>query len=220
MSVNNSAICHHDRVCGRYNDHLQKMIGWVEILSQWPELAPRFNIPPTTQIAAFRGAQGEVMRWGMIPSWAKSFESSYTTHNAKAETVAEKATFRNAWNKSQHCLIPMAGYFEWKGPKGAKQPYYVTDRDTGCIVTAGLYETWGDDDRLSCTMITVPADETLSSIHPRMPLMLTPDSATAWLSGDKNIDAFESPNVIFYPVSKAVGSVRNDEPDLVEPVDV
>jgi len=78
------------------------------------------------------------MRWGMIPSWSKSFDSKYATFNARIETVDEKPTFRNALKNAQRCLIPMAGYYEWSGAKGSKQPFYITDRETGGMVVAGL----------------------------------------------------------------------------------
>jgi len=98
-------------MCGRYNNHLTKMIGWAERLKEWPTVKHSYNVTPTTQVAAFRSTAGESMRWGMIPSWSKSFDSKYATFNARVETVAEKPTFRNAWNNSQRCLIPMAGYY-------------------------------------------------------------------------------------------------------------
>ena len=197
------------------------MVGWTERLKEWPSVNQRFNVAPTTQVAAFRNTAGEAMRWGMIPSWSNSFESKYATFNARIETVDEKPTFRNAWKQSQRCLIPMAGYYEWSGAKGGKTPFYITDRDTGGMVVAGLYESWGDD-HLSCTILTMPANDQLVHIHPRMPIMLTPESADNWLNGDadkQSLVGSEPPNVIYYPVSKAVGNVRNDTPELMEPID-
>lgn len=114
----------------------------------------------------------------------------------------------------------MAGYFEWSGVKGNKQPFYITDRDTGGLVVAGLYETWGDA-QLSCTILTMPANDDLEHIHPRMPIMLTPDTAEDWLNGSTEkptLTNHDQPNVIYYPVSKSIGNVRNDSPELIEPV--
>jgi len=207
-------------MCGRYNEHLPKMIGWTNVLQDWPEHSPSYNRAPTTQVAAFRSPQGESMRWGMIPHWANNFDSKFATFNARIETVADKPTFRNAWKNQQRCLIPMAGYYEWIGSKGNKQPMYITDRNTGGLVTAGLYEIWGNEAQLSCTIITAPADQELAAIHPRMPIMLTPESADAWLNGASDLPEFERPQVLFHPVSKAVGNVRNDTEELILPLDV
>lgn len=207
-------------MCGRYNDHLPKMVGWASSLKQWPDIEPSYNRAPTTQVAAFRSAQGESMRWGMIPSWSNAFDSKYATFNARIETVADKPTFRNAWANSQRCLVPMAGYYEWVGSKGNKQAMYITDRNTGGLVTAGLYESWGDEGLLSCTILTMPADNELGHIHPRMPIMLTPEAASDWLGGTGNVEQFERPGVVFHPVSKAVGNVRNDGEELIRPADI
>ena len=194
------------------------MIGWAERLKEWPMVDQSYNVAPTTLIAAFRGDIGEAMRWGMIPSWSKSFDSKYATFNARIETVDTKPTFRNAWNNLQRCLIPMAGYYEWVGEKGDKQPVYITDPNTGGIVTAGLWEKWGDES-LSCTILTKSADEELLPIHPRMPVMLTPEQGEAWLTGEYELDQPERPNVIYFPVSKVVGNTRNDSDDLIKPID-
>ena len=200
-------------MCGRFNNHVPKMIGWAQRLKEWPseqQVSHRYNVAPTTQVAVFRGDAGEAMRWGMIPSWSNSFESKYATFNARIETVDEKPTFRNAWKNSQRCLIPMAGYFEWTGAKGNRQPFYITDRNVGGMVVAGLYQSWGDN-QFSCTVLTMPANEELAHIHPRMPIMLTPETGDDWLSGGSDRSAvvnYEQPNIIYYPVSKAVGNVN------------
>ncbi len=194
------------------------MHGWDSVLKDWPDHSLSYNRAPTSEVAAFRGETGELMRWGMIPSWSKEFKSNFATFNARVETVAEKPTFRNAWAKSHRCLIPMAGYYEWRGEKGSKQPVYITDRNSGVIVVAGLYEQWGSNGQLSCTMLTTAADQELAPIHPRMPIMLTQESAREWLAGSKDVTAFKRPSLIYYPVSKAVGNVRNNSPELITPV--
>jgi len=211
-------------MCGRFNygSDIRQVQGWADTLVNWPEQSDSFNVAPTTQITAFRGDSGELMRWGMIAHWSKEFDSKFATFNARIETVEGKPTFRNAWKKSQRCLIPMTGYYEWKGQKGDKQPFYITDRDAGIIVTAGLYEAWGDSQH-SCTMLTMPANKELVHIHARMPIMLSNESANNWLCGklDKNgLLATESPNVIYYPVSKEVSNVRNSSANLIEPIDL
>ena len=208
-------------MCGRYNNHLPKMHGWAEELQQWPEVKASYNIAPSSTIASFRSRRGEAMRWGLVPSWSNSFDSKFATFNARIETVDEKPTFRNAWRKSQRCLIPMAGYYEWAGDKGNKTPFYITDKDQGCIAVAGLYESWGDG-QLSCTVLTAPANDELAHIHHRMPIMLTPAGVKDWIYGDHDKDAVlnaAQPNVVYYPVTSAVGNVRNDDDGLIKPRD-
>jgi len=118
------------------------MQGWADSLEKWPDIEPNYNVAPTSNVAAFRTSTGESMRWGLIPEWAESFDSKYSTFNARLETVNERPTFKSAWKKAQRCLIPMAGYYEWKGEKGNKRPYYVTDRFAGGLVAAGIYDSF------------------------------------------------------------------------------
>lgn len=157
---------------------------------------------PASEVCAFRANKGEAMRWGMIPKWSKEFASKYPTHNARIETVSEKSTFRDAWSKNQRCLIPMAGYYEWTGTKGSKTKWYITDKDTDGLVVAGLWNEWGTENKLSCTMITREADDYMSNVHHRMLSYLTPDTAEAWMSGEMGLNdlhRLEIPNVIYYP---------------------
>ena len=196
------------------------MLGWASMLKEWPEVYQSYNVAPTSKITVFRSNAGEVMRWGMIPAWAREFDSKYATFNARIETVAEKPTFRNAWNNGQRCLIPLAGYYEWKGEKGDKQPFYITDRNEGGLVVAGLWESWGQNQQLSCTILTKPADQELSNIHQRVPVMLTPDLAQAWLSEGLDASVVERPEVIYYPVDKQVGNSSNDGIELIQATDV
>ncbi|MEO0368226.1 MAG: SOS response-associated peptidase, partial [Pseudomonadota bacterium] len=140
-------------MCGRFDDHLPKMHGWSDLLGEWSQdmlgVTPSYNVSPTATIAAFSCDQGQVgeplaMRWGMIPSWSKSFESKYATFNARIETAASKPTFRTAWREQRRCLIPMAGYYEWQQTQDGKQPFYITDKNAGILVAAGLFEPWSD----------------------------------------------------------------------------
>jgi len=210
---------------GRYNNHLKELRGWNGVFTKWPDVDQSFNVAPGQTITAFRDTNGEAMRWGLIPSWAESFESDYATHNAHIETIESKPAFRSAWKKSQRCLIPMAGYYEWKGEKGNKQPYYVTDNFTGGLVVAGLYESWKLGKFLSCTILTKPADSAMSELHSRTPILLTPETAHDWLSGTDNQNIEElmnlnRPKLSFYKVGKIVGKTDVDNPGLIEPMRV
>ncbi|NND00022.1 MAG: SOS response-associated peptidase [Gammaproteobacteria bacterium] len=221
------------------------MVGWADLLDNWPEVPLSYNVAPSSTIAVFYPGEhamptGLAMRWGLVPGWSKNFASRYATFNARLETVAEKATFRSAWKQERRCLIPMAGYYEWQaasaGPastaeRGIKQPFYITDKNVGGLVAAGLYEAWRPDResleaaKLSCTMITRPADQGLDTIHGRMPILLTPETARHWLHCELDqtsdfLHQVESPDLVYWPVGRAVGNVRNDDQRLCEPVDI
>jgi putative SOS response-associated peptidase YedK len=208
---------------------------------------PRYNIAPTDQVPVVleRSTDGdrsrgvrrlEPMRWGLIPSWAKDASIGSRQFNARVESVAEKPAFRNALER-RRCLLPASGYYEWRkleGPAGraaAKQAYYLTPSDGSFLAFAGLWEFWRDPDGepvRSATIITVPAVGRMQQIHDRMPLTLPQTEWQRWLSltGDAGsvagllaapaesaVDALE-----FRPVGPRVGNVRNDDPELIEPV--
>ncbi len=210
------------------------MHGWVDMLGEWPDIPGNYNVAPTAQIAGFTPNPdgeliGDAMRWGLVPAWAKSFDSKYATFNARVESVSEKPSFRSAWKHKRRCLIPMGGYYEWQvqAEGGPKQPFYITDKNVGCLMAAGLYERWGVDDelQLSCTMMTRPADAAIASLHPRMPVLLTHETAFHWLDAELDqatelLSSVESPDLVYWPVSRAVGNTRNNDARLIEPVDL
>ena len=209
---------------GRYNNHIKELQGWSSLLKQWPDVKQSYNVAPGSTVTAFRNGadSGEAMRWGLVPTWAKEFDSEYATFNAHLEIIETKPTFKTPWKKAQRCLIPMAGYYEWQGEKGNKQPYYVTDQFTGGLVVAGLYESWKLNKFLSCTIITKPADDAMSELHPRVPVLLTPETAHDWLNCTDNLSIEEVANIArpklsFYQVGKIVGNTDIDNANLIEP---
>lgn len=209
-------------MCGRFNSHVGEIQGWASSFEKWPDIPRSYNVAPASKIMAFRTSSGETMRWGLIPSWSKTFESSYATHNAKIETVDEKPAYRGAWKNAQRCLIPMAGYFEWKGEKGNKKPYYVTDRLAGGLVAAGLYDSWKLGRFLSCTILTKPSDEAMSELHERIPVLLTPESALDWMNCSDDLEKdtiarITRPKLSYYEVGKIVGNTEVDNLNLIEP---
>ncbi|HUA43068.1 MAG TPA: SOS response-associated peptidase [Streptosporangiaceae bacterium] len=176
-----------------------------------------------------------VMRWGLVPFWAKDVRIGSRMINARAETVAEKPAFRRAFAK-RRCLLPADGYYEWQQqPAGAKQPIYITRRDGRSLAFAGLYELWRDpavarDDEdawlWTATIITTSAPDELGMIHDRMPMIIDPGSWADWLDPASNDTAdlrallvpAAASGLVTYPVSTAVNSVRNNGPQLIEPV--
>jgi putative SOS response-associated peptidase YedK len=205
-----------------------------------PEAEERTASPGETEAPGQAGGQVarelRVVRWGLVPSWAKDISIGSRLINARAETVAEKPAFRRAFER-RRCLLPADGYFEWQVPAsgtGPKQPFYITRRDGGPLAFAGLYELWRDhqvpdgDPRAwlwSATIITTSAPDELGQIHDRMPMVIDQQSWDDWLDpANSAADALSellapaaTSGLISYPVSRAVNSVRNNGPDLIEP---
>lgn len=191
---------------------------------------PNYNRAPTQRgwvlVADGEGAAAREMRWGLLPPWAKDTRLAYKTINARLETAAEKPTFRSSW-KQRRCLIPSSGYYEWmKLDARTKQPYFIHLQDAPVMFYAGLWESKPDGlggQLLTYSVITRDADQTVETIHDRMPLILPPEVFAGWLHGVSD-EAMEialgvpSAPLTFHPVDRAVGNVRNTGPELVLPV--
>ncbi len=196
---------------------------------------------PTKESAEPPQRQLRSLRWGLIPSWAKEPSIGNRMINARMESVADKPSFRRAF-AARRCLLPADGYFEWyptsqktKAGKPAKQPFFIRPQDGGILAMAGLYEIWRDptrdeDDpdrfRWTCTVLTTEAEDAVGHIHDRMPLMVEPARRAAWLdpavSSKDDLLGLLVPaapgRLEAYPVSTLVSNVRNNGPELVEPI--
>ena len=197
------------------------------------DLPPRYNIAPTQDVAAVRlskdGDQRELamLRWGLIPSWAKDAKIGSRMINARAETVAEKPSFRSAFKK-RRCLILTDGFYEWQKIDGNKQPFFIHRKDDEPFAFAGLWETWKHEGEeiQSCTIITTTANSLMEPLHDRMPVILSEAEYPVWLDSefqDKNaIEAMvrpcDSELLEAYSVSKVVNNFRNDEAACIEPL--
>jgi putative SOS response-associated peptidase YedK len=182
------------------------------------------------------------LRWGLVPSWAKDASIGSRMINARLETAAEKPAFRKAY-AARRCLLPADGYFEWyqtelltKTGKPMKQPFFITPADGSVLAMAGLYEIWRDrslpeDDpeafRWTCTILTTEAEDEIGRIHDRMPLIVPREGRDAWLSPTTTTDHLaelvvpaQQSGLRAFPVSAAVGNVRNNSPELIEPLRV
>jgi len=200
------------------------------------EVIPNYNVTPTQKILTIIKHDNEnkleKLHWGLVPFWAKDVTIGSRMINARAETVSQKPSFRNAFRK-RRCLIPVDGFYEWKGEKGNKQPYYVFIPSGEPFAFAGLWETWtdqkSDEESVynSCTIITTGASESIREIHHRMPAILAPESHEKWLNTDIQ-DSIELQAIIdddliydmkYYPVSTLVNSVKNNDPNCIKPID-
>ncbi len=211
------------------------------------EVRPSWNVAPTdtVQLVVERldpetgelTRRLELARWGLIPSWAKSSSVGSRMINARSETVLEKPSFRTPALK-RRAIVPADGYYEWrKNGDGSKTPIYLHGTDGGHLGFAGLYEFWrdpatvsGDNPQgswvVSCTIITRPASDALGEIHDRTPVIVPPDLRGDWLDPRNDsrpavqglLDAIPDPELVPRLVGSRVGSVRNDGPDLIEPL--
>lgn len=193
---------------------------------------PRYNIAPMQKQFVVRhdeAGKNELveMRWGLVPFWSKDDKAGAKCINARAETVADKPAYRAAF-KARPCLIAADGFYEWAqiGPK-EKQPYHFTTKDRAPFAFAGLWESWkpkGSEDKPleTYTIVTGEPNVLTGDIHDRMPVMLDPDQWDAWLgTPDQRKDMmkpYPHDKMAKWPVTKAVGNVRNQGPELVEPI--
>ncbi len=189
---------------------------------------PRYNAAPTQMLPVVIDEDGRrlaLMRWGLIPSWAKDESIGNRLINARADSVTSKPSFRNSF-KRRRCLVPADGFYEWLKEGKAKSPVRVTPQQGGIVAFAGLWDRWKSEDGrevLSFTIITTEANEQARRVHDRMPLMLPRDREDAWL--DPGADATDLQSILgtpvqaqlqLTPVSTRVNSPKNDDASLIE----
>lgn len=200
-----------------------------------PESGPRYNVGPQQTLFGVALEEGDRVlsryRWGLVPSWAKSTAVSNRLFNARAETIAEKPSFRAAFAR-RPCVVPVDGFFEWDHRPGRNsQPHYFSRVDGEPLVLAGLYEHWRDPEAVevapvvTCTIITTSPNDDLEGIHDRMPVILELNDVTTWLDVTSH-DAEERLTLLasapagtlaHHGVSRAVGSTRHDSASLITP---
>lgn len=215
-------------MCGRFAlfspaEALQAAFGVADI----GELQPRYNIAPTQDVVVIRaGTEGllvDRLRWGLVPFWAKDPAIGNRMINARAETVAEKPSFRQALRR-RRCVVPADGFFEWQKTAAGKQPWYISAADSRVLAFAGLWEEWrGADDATlrTFTIITTVADAFMQTLHHRMPVMLNDATMSTWLDSQAAPADIErmlhasAPELDAWPVSRAVNTPLNDSPELL-----
>lgn len=219
-------------MCGRYSitlppEAIREIFRTHGELPNWPVY---YNAAPTTALPVVRSAKDGsgrelvLMIWGLIPWFSKDGKLTYSTINVRAESVRTNASYREPF-KTRRCIVPASGYFEWTGPKNDRQPHYFTRADGQPIALAGLWDRWRSKDRSetkeSFTIITTEPSKFAGQFHNRMPLILEPDTWDLWMKNEPDSAAalMKPANedvLISRPVSKAVGNVRNNGPELLE----
>lgn len=184
----------------------------------------RYNIAPTQQIATIRSIDGAapelvMLRWGLVPFWAKDISIGNRMINARAETIAEKPSFRNALKK-RRCLVLADGYYEWRREGEVKTPWYISRQDSQPMAFAGLWENWNDpqsgESLQTATIITTEANDFLSQLHHRMPVILNPAQVGEWLDTTSELPK-STVQLQAWPVDRRVNNARNEGEDLIIP---
>ena len=220
-------------MCGRFIQKAErKIIGEEFYIALFiNDIITSYNVAPgqNAGIIINRGDNVYVQhRWGLVPSWAKDQKIGNRMINARAETVAQKPSFKSAF-KSRRCLVPVDGFYEWKRTDGYKLPYYIHHRSERPFSLAGLWETWkspeGSDLR-TFTIITTDASSALRTLHDRMPVVIPPEKRPMWLDSAADTQdletllvPYDSAELQFHQVSRMVNSPNNNSPQCIIPVE-
>lgn len=219
-------------MCGRFtrSGPVQEVAKLFNLAEPPPELAPQYNVAPS-QIIAVAGLKPDGQRrglaqlsWGLVPEWANDPNSGHRPINARAETVAEKPTFRECF-LHKRCLVPADGFYEWP-KKGPKEPKLIRMKGGGLFAMAGLWDVWkgGEKPLGTCCLITTDANEILATFHDRMPVIIKPEDYSRWLAPETPVEElkamlrpYPAEEMELVQVSRLVNSPKYDVPECVMP---
>ncbi len=222
-------------MCGRYTlkEELIELEGYFDAAAVEFDYRPNYNVAPTHEMPVVfqepenNSHQIKPFRWGLLPFWAKDKKMGYKMINARGETIDTKKSYKSCFKK-QRCLVPASGFYEWKGKKGNKTPFYIHPTKEPLFAFAGIYSLWEDPVEKQIipnfSIITTEANKPMQELHHRMPAMLLKGEWQPWLdpaNDDTNglkvlIRPYPDDGIEFYQVSKAVNNVRNNEAGLLE----
>lgn len=228
-------------MCGRYViedvQELSERLTNVRLVFDFERaFEPTWNAAPSQRLPVMVAEDDHwavrLMQWGLIPAWAKPDQKAPVSPiNARSETVAEKPMFRSLIRNTR-CVVPASGFYEWQRQEGAKQPFYIHRTDGEPMYFAGVWSElpagMGHEDAAgSYAILTTEANERMSAVHDRMPVILDPDDVEAWLDREETnpvvlehlMDAADEDDINLYPVSKSVNAVRNNHPSLITRLD-
>ncbi|MDE0406692.1 MAG: SOS response-associated peptidase [Alphaproteobacteria bacterium] len=227
-------------MCGRFTQRMtwRELHERMNLIGAPLNLRPRYNVAPGQDVAVVRTAEEgrtpAMLRWGLIPAWAKDPAIAWKLINARSETAAQKPSFRAAF-RHRRCLIPADGFYEWQRRGGIKQPWLFGLRDGAPFAFAGLWEQWRvpegaalggslaernpGDSIETCTILTTAANGTVEPIHGRMPVILPPETWDPWLAGEHvPLAPYPANRMTAHPVSTLVNRAANEDPRCTEPV--
>ncbi|MDE0050393.1 MAG: SOS response-associated peptidase [Rhodospirillales bacterium] len=227
-------------MCGRFTQRMtwRELHERMDLIGTPLNLRPRYNVAPSQDVAIVRanddGRSLCMLRWGLIPSWAREPNIGYKLINARTETAAEKPSFRSAW-RHRRCLIPADGFYEWRREGKTRQPWLFGLKDAAPFAFAGLWESWAvpagaaltgslaerspGDTVGTFTILTTAANETVTPVHGRMPVILPEDAYGPWLAGEEvPLAPYPADAMTAHPVSTLVNRPANDDPRCVEPI--
>ena len=223
-------------MCGRYTLTCRPDVVAEEFrLEEIPDLHPRYNVAPSQGVACVRAGlhvrkrEAVILRWGLIPSWARDPAIGMKLINARAETVAEKPSFQKPF-RERRCLVLADGYYEWKREGTRKQPYYIRLKNERPFAFAGLWSRWNSEDGKtieSCAILTTKPNERVASIHDRMPVILQPVAYEPWLDPGVQdttrlvpfLTPYPADAMIAAPVSRRVNDPRVDDARCLEAIE-
>jgi putative SOS response-associated peptidase YedK len=195
-----------------------------------PDVSPRFNAAPTQHLPVLLNEgerQVQMVKWGLIPHWAKEASIASKMINARSETIADKPAYRSTFQKHR-CLVLADGFYEWKKTDDGKIPIRFTLKSGAPFAFAGMWSNWKDPNGewvKTFTIITGKPNDVVKDVHDRMPVMLLPEDEKVWLDNDAGeaiwqnlLRPYPPELMVAYPVSKRVNAVKNDDPALIEPV--
>lgn len=222
-------------MCGRFGIVYRGAQLAEALETEWegePLPEPRYNVAPSQHAPVLRqteaGPRLEMLRWGLIPSWAKDPAIGHKLANARAETAAEKPSFRSAF-RSRRAVVPMSGFYEWQARPGGKVPHWIHPAGGDLLLAAGLWEEWRPRDAepvRTFTVLTTTASDFMGRLHERMPVFLGAEEVARWMDPGTAPDTLgellrpgAEALLLAHPVSTRVNTPRNDDPSLLEPVD-
>ncbi|HTT77689.1 MAG TPA: SOS response-associated peptidase [Candidatus Binataceae bacterium] len=223
-------------MCGRFTltwDEWRRVADGLGIYDEGDAAAsyrPRFNIAPTDQhfiiTSEFERRKAKRARWGLVNRWAKDNSRASQCINAKAETLEQRTSFREAFQQHR-CVVPADGWYEWTGSKSKRQPLWIHPKDGGLMLFAGLYESWypaRNQLEMTFTIVTCAANATVAAIHNRMPVILDEGGAEDWMNpGEENLVSLKrllvpapADLLVMQPASPRANSVKNEGPELLQ----
>lgn len=221
-------------MCGRYTlvEDPENLALWFEaVFEEIESMEPNYNVAPTHIMPVVRQIEQdyraiERYSWGLLPYWAKERKSGYNMINARAETLNSKRSFK-VYFENQRCLVPASGFYEWKGNKENRIPFYIYPTHEPVFAFAGLYNLWispAGETVPSYTIITTRANEKMANLHNRMPAVLLKEEWSSWLDPDNHntgalqdlLNPLPDDALDYYTVSREVNNVKNNNPELLE----